>query len=255
MSKSKGKLGPRILTIDIETSPNMAHVWSLWNVNVGLNQLLESGEVICFAAKWYGEKKVHYYSNYHDGHEAMVLAAHELLSQADIVVHYNGKRFDIPHLNREFLEAGLEPPAPYVQVDLYQTAKSKFRFPSNKLDYIAQTLNIGAKTSHAGHQLWLDCLAGSKTAWKTMKQYNIHDVELTERLYVKLHPWIQPHPNVNLYRDVLEEGCPSCGSAELRREGTAKTTVGVYQRYQCRDCGKWSRGKHNLGSVDVRGIS
>jgi DNA polymerase elongation subunit (family B) len=255
MSKSKGKLGPRILTIDIETSPNMAHVWSLWNVNVGLNQLLESGEVICFAAKWYGEKKVHFYSNYHDGHEVMIEAAHNLLNEADIVVHYNGKRFDIPHLNREFLEAGFEPPAPYVQVDLFQTAKSKFRFPSNKLDYIAQTLNIGAKTQHAGHQLWLDCLAGDKKAWKTMKEYNIHDVELTERLYDKLLPWIHPHPNVNLYSDVLEEGCPNCGGTDLRREGYSRTALGVYQRYQCKGCGKWSRDKHKLGGVDVRGVS
>jgi DNA polymerase elongation subunit (family B) len=255
MSKSKGKLGPRILTIDIETSPNMAHVWSLWNVNVGLNQLLESGEVICFAAKWYGEKKVHFYSNYHDGHEVMIQAAHDLLTEADIVVHYNGKRFDIPHLNREFLEAGLEPPAPYVQVDLYQTAKSKFRFPSNKLDYIAQTLNIGAKTSHAGHQLWLDCLAGKQKAWKTMKEYNIHDVELTERLYDKLLPWIHPHPNVNIYSDLLEDNCPNCGGPELKPQGKAYTNLGIFQRFKCADCGKWSRGKHKLGSIDVRGIS
>jgi DNA polymerase elongation subunit (family B) len=249
------KSGPKILTIDIETSPNLAHVWQIWNVNVGINQLLESGEVICFAAKWYGDRKTMFYSTYHDGKEQMVLAAHALLDEADIVVHYNGKRFDIPHLNREFLEAGLEPPAPYAQVDLYQTAKSKFRFPSNKLDYIAQTLDIGAKTSHAGHTLWLDCLNGKPKAWKTMKEYNVHDVVLTETLYSRLLPWIHPHPNVNLYSDVLEEGCPNCGGTDLRREGYARTALGVYQRFQCRTCGKWSRDKHKLGGVDVRGVS
>lgn len=255
MNKSKGKLGPKILVIDIETSPNLAHVWSIWNVNVGLNQLLESGEVICFAAKWYGTKKTMFYSVYHNGKEQMVLAAHQLLNEADIVVHYNGKRFDIPHLNREFLEAGLEPPAPYSQVDLFQTSKKTFKFPSNKLDYIAQTLDIGAKTQHAGHQLWLDCLDYDPKAWKLMRQYNIHDVELTESLYNRLLPWIHPHPNVNLYSDVLEDGCPQCGSAELRREGFQRTTLAVYQRYQCKQCGKWSRGKHRVGKVDVRGVS
>lgn len=254
MSKSKGGLGPKILVIDIETSPNMAHVWSLWNVNVGLNQLLESGEVICFAAKWVGQKKVLFYSNHHDGHDVMIQAAHDLLTEADIVVHYNGKRFDIPHLNREFLEAGLEPPAPYAQVDLFQTAKKTFRFPSNKLDYIAQTLNIGAKTSHAGHQLWLDCLAGKNEAWKTMRQYNKHDVELTERLYDKLLPWIHPHPNVNLYSSHPEDNCGNCGSEDLTLQGKAYTTLGIFQRYKCGSCGKWSRGKHKLGSVDVRTI-
>ncbi len=252
MSKSKGGLGPKILVIDIETSPNLAHVWSLWGQNVGLSQLLESGEVICFAAKWLGSKKTMFYSTFHNGKEEMVQQAWSLLDEADIVVHYNGKRFDIPHLNREFLEAGLEPPAPYAQVDLYQTAKSKFKFPSNKLDYIAQTLNIGAKTSHAGHQLWLDCLADKPKAWKTMRQYNIHDVELTETLYTKLLPWIHPHPNLNLYGG---SGCPQCGSSELRREGYSRTSLGIYQRYQCKDCGRWSRDKHKLGGTDVRGIS
>jgi hypothetical protein len=255
MSKAKGKLGPKILIIDIETSPNLAHVWSLWNVNVGLNQLLESGEVICFAAKWYGAKKTMFFSTYHDGKEQMVQAAHDLLSEADIVVHYNGKRFDIPHLNREFLEAGLEPPAPYAQVDLYQTAKSKFRFPSNKLDYIAQTLDIGAKTSHAGHTLWLDCLNGKPKAWKTMKEYNVHDVVLTETLYSRLLPWIHPHPNVAIYSDVLEDTCPNCGGTELRQQGKAYTALGIYQRFKCADCGKWSRGKHKLGGADVRSIA
>jgi hypothetical protein len=255
MSKAKGKLGPKILIIDIETSPNLAHVWSLWNVNVGLNQLLESGEVICFAAKWYGAKKTMFFSTYHDGKEQMVQAAHDLLSEADIVVHYNGKRFDIPHLNREFLEAGLEPPAPYAQVDLYQTAKSKFRFPSNKLDYIAQTLDIGAKTSHAGHTLWLDCLNDKPKAWKTMKEYNVHDVVLTETLYSRLLPWIHPHPNVAIYSDVLEDTCPNCGGTELRQQGKAYTALGIYQRFKCADCGKWSRGKHKLGGADVRSIA
>lgn len=254
MSKPKGKLGPKILIIDIETSPNLAHVWSLWNVNVGLNQLLESGEVICFAAKWRGAKKTMFYSTHHHGKKRMIDAAHQLLHEADIVVHYNGKRFDIPHLNREFLEAGLQPPAPYSQVDLFQTAKKTFRFPSNKLDYIAQTLDIGAKTQHAGHTLWLDCLNGNAKAWKTMKEYNIHDVELTERLYDRLLPWIHPHPNVNLYTD-LEDNCPQCSGADLKLDGKAYTTLGVFQRYQCRDCGKYSRGKHKLGSLDVRGVS
>jgi len=32
----------QILLLDIETAPNTAHVWGLWNQNVSLNQLMES---------------------------------------------------------------------------------------------------------------------------------------------------------------------------------------------------------------------
>ena len=35
--------------------------------------------------------------------EQMVSRVHGLLDDADVVCHYNGKKFDIPTLNREFL--------------------------------------------------------------------------------------------------------------------------------------------------------
>ena len=44
-----------MLTLDIETRPNLAHVWGLWQQNVGLSQIVERGHVMCWVAKWYGE--------------------------------------------------------------------------------------------------------------------------------------------------------------------------------------------------------
>src|SRR5690349_14141247 len=97
----------RILTLDIETSPSLAYVWKLWKENIPLQRLIETGEVICFAAKWYDQPDVMFHSIFHDGKDGMVQAAYELLSQADAVVTYNGKKFDMPHLNREFILSGL----------------------------------------------------------------------------------------------------------------------------------------------------
>ena len=45
----------RILFFDLETSPMTAHTWGLWQQNVSLSQIVESTEVICFGAQWYGE--------------------------------------------------------------------------------------------------------------------------------------------------------------------------------------------------------
>ena len=248
-------MSPHILTIDIETSPNLAHVWALWNQNVGLSQLREASEVMCFAAKWYDEDDVIFYSGRDDGRDEMIRAAHDLLSEADIVVTYNGKKFDIPHLNREFIEVGLTPPAPFKQVDLYQTVRRQFRFPSNKLDYVAQKLELGAKTSHTGHQLWVDCLAGDDEAWALMQTYNEHDVILTEALYDRLLPWITQHPTVALFAPEVEPQCPACGGTSLQRRGQAYTSVSVYQRYQCNGCGKWSRGGQKVLGTDLRSTS
>lgn len=61
--RTKEETEMKILLLDIETSPNVAHVWGLWQQNVGTNQLLEASEVMCWAAKWYGEKDVAFMSN------------------------------------------------------------------------------------------------------------------------------------------------------------------------------------------------
>jgi hypothetical protein len=67
--------------------------------------------------------------------------------------------------------------------------KANFLFPSNKLDYVAQKLDVGAKVKHSGFKLWIRCMAGDKKAWKEMKEYQIQDVNLLVDLYHELLPW------------------------------------------------------------------
>lgn len=238
--------GPRILLLDIETAPNTAHVWGLWQQNVGLNQIQASSYVMCWAAKWLGESKVHFARVSYDekgdvtGEREMLQGIWDMLDAADIVVHYNGKRFDIPTLNKAFLLHGFTPPAPYKQVDLLQVARRQFRFPSNKLEYVARALGIGGKVHHAGHGLWVACMANDDAAWRTMARYNRKDVTLLEKLYVRLLPWIQNHPNVGLWADGVV--CTNCGSAKLQRRGVKHTAHQVYHRFQCQACGTWMRG-------------
>lgn len=237
----------RILALDIETTPNLVYVWGLWNQDIGTHKLVEETRMLCFAAKWLGGKRVMFFSEEKDGREAMVKAAHELLNEADVVMTYNGKRFDVPHLQREFLEAGLKPPAPYDQIDLFQVGK-QFRFPSHKLDYITKRLELAGKIEHAGFSLWTRCMAGDKKAWKQMREYNVQDVELLEKLYEIMQPWIKNHPNRNLHSG--QDGCPRCGSARLVKRGVRRTQVSVFQRYRCEDCGSWSSGtKREAGTT------
>lgn len=246
--------GPKILTLDIETSPALAHVWSLWNNNVSLSQLRQATQVIAFAAKWYGQSKVEFRSDFHDGHEAMVERACALINEADIVVHYNGTKFDMPHLRREFLLASLPPHKPVLEVDLLKVAKGRFRFISNKLDHVSRELGLGGKVSHTGHDLWVRCLAGDAKAWALMKRYNIGDVRLTEQLYDRLRPWVSNHPHMGLFLGE-ENCCNRCGSTDLERRGFHHTPVSSYQQYRCRECGGWSRGKTAVARVDERGTA
>jgi DNA polymerase III epsilon subunit-like protein len=53
----------------------------------------------------------------------MVRQAWEMLDEADAVVGYNSKSFDMKHLNREFVLAGYPPPPPYTDIDLMNVVK------------------------------------------------------------------------------------------------------------------------------------
>lgn len=246
---------PKILTIDIETSPNLAYVWGLWDQNVSLSQIVETGEVICFAAKWYDDKNVIFYSDHHDGHEAMIRAAHALMSEADALVTYNGRAFDVKHLHREFLLLGLEAPSPHKDIDLIKTVKARFKFASNKLDHVSQQLGLGAKTHHTGFDLWVQCMAGDDKAWALMKKYCVNDVVLTEKLYDRLRPWIRNHPHVGFYADPDQLTCDKCGSTDLKRSGTYTANVIRYVRYKCGHCGGWVRGGVHSRQAVTRGIA
>jgi len=244
----------KILVLDIETSYNVANVWGLFKQNVSLSQLQEVSRVICFGARWHGEtrQKTMFYSDFHHGHAEMIQKAHDLLDQADVVVHYNGTSFDIPHLQREFLLAGLGPTSSFQQIDLLKIVRNKFKFVSNKLDHVSQQLGLSGKASHAGFQLWVDCLAGDPKAWKSMKKYNIQDVVLTDDLYLLVRPWITNHPSYALY-DGTADTCPNCGSPDLVRRGFKYTNLGKYQQYRCSGCGAWSRSGRSEQLTDLRG--
>lgn len=227
----------KILFLDLETSPNLAYVWGLWNQNISINQMVNSTEVICFGARWYGERKVHFSSVHHDGKVNMLKAIHELLDEADAVVGWNSAAFDMKHLRREFIENDMLPPSPTKDIDLMRTAKQQFKFPSNKLDYVAQKLGVGQKVKHSGFDLWIGCMAGDEKAWREMKRYQIQDVNLLVDLYEKMLPWIKQHP-VHVSEGLA---CTNCGSGRLHARGLARTTSAIYQKYQCQDCGKWLR--------------
>lgn len=230
---------PKILLLDIESAPNTAYVWGLFKQNISISQIVDSSSVLCWAAKWLGDDEVMFDSVQKSGRKRMLKKIHKLLDQADAVIHYNGTRFDIPTLNKEFLETEMPPPASYKQVDLLKTARRMFRFPSNKLDYVARALGLGKKTSHEGFELWVKCMHKDPEAWAKMEEYNKQDVLLLEKVYNRFLPWIPSGLNMGLFTE--DAVCSKCGSHNLQKRGFTVTQVSTYQRYQCQDCGGWSQ--------------
>jgi hypothetical protein len=234
----------KILLLDIETAPNLAYVWGTWKQNINPEWISANGYVLCWTAKWLGEKEV-FFQRLHKGKPISLLEPiRSLLNEAHAVVHYNGQKFDIPTLNKEFLTHNIRPPSPYKQIDLLKTMWGSFLFPNNKLDYIVKTLGLGAKERHKGAQLWLDCMADDPEAWKQMESYNKKDVEILENLYHRLLPWIKGHPNRAAFVEDLV--CPACESTNFKRDGTYNAQILKYPRFQCADCGSWFKGTKTI---------
>lgn len=238
----------RTLYIDIETSPILADVWGLWNQNVALNQIHEPTQLLCYAYKWEGEP-TRFRGINKAPLEEIVADAYTLLDEADAVVTWNGDDFDIPHLNREMMLVDLTPPSPYRSIDLYRLTKKRFKFPSNKLQYISAALGFKGKVSHGGHQLWQACIKGDAKAWRTMERYAKQDVDLLPQIRKRLGSWVDA-PNLHLYDG--GSGCVNCGSNELVREGYAYTALGKYQRFSCSACGKWMRSSKRVSGVEMQ---
>jgi len=183
---------PRLLVIDIETMANL--VWS-WETHgqrfyFGDSQVVKHKRTICFAAKWVGVPNVMFASEFHQGREAMFRAAWDLMNEADAVIGYNSKRFDVKHLAWEFKREGLGPPSHFMHIDLYTVARREWALGSYKLDSLVRRLELGHKQEHEGFGLWLRCEAGDEDAWRQMRAYNVQDVKLTERLFEDCRAWV-----------------------------------------------------------------
>lgn len=234
----------KILLLDIETSPMTALVFGLWDQNINFKNIITEGTVLCWSAKWYGEKEMMFDSIHKSKPRDMVKGIHALLDQADATITYNGINFDHKHLNSQFLLHKLKPPSPYKTIDLLRTIRGRFKFPSNKLDYVTRRLKIGSKTDHEGMELWKKCMAGNRAAWRTMEKYNRNDVLIMEETYKKVLPWIKNHPNMNHFSD--EPCCTSCGSLSIQKRGRGINATGAYQKYQCMTCGSWSSSTRSV---------
>jgi hypothetical protein len=249
---------PKVLIFDIETAPILGYVWSIWEQNVGLNQINKDWHVISWAAKWLGTPaSAIFYQDQRsakriDDDRKLLQGIWQLLDEADVVITQNGKAFDQKKLFARFALQGFKPPSSFKHIDTKILAKKHFAFTSNRLEYLTDKLCTKYKKLKSkkfpGFDLWRECLAGNQEAWAELKRYNIHDVLSLEELYTKLAPWDTTNP-LGQFQDI--PAC-SCGSKKFQKRGYHVTVTGKFQRYQCSSCGAWTRDRENLLTPEVR---
>lgn len=228
----------KVLALDIEWKPAVAYVWRMWDENIAPDQLIDEGGLLCFCAHWVGEKKFMFFSEWEDGSYEMAYQAHQLLSEADAIITYNGDRYDLPKLRGHLILNEFQDVPPPTSIDLIKTVK-KLGFVMNKLAYIAPLLGAGKKLKHEGFQLWRSVLEGDVKAQKRMEKYCTQDVKVLVDLYQRIKPFIKDHPHLGDNKGA----CGSCGSDHIQQRGWRRTKYFKVQRIQCQSCGAWSTGK------------
>ena len=271
--------GPVITTLDIERVPGRARIeyrngltveGDFWDLNgwkhlvkrrINFEEVLEWPRTICLAWRTLGRRKVEFAAEWEDdGYEGMLRRAWDAYDQADIIVGHNVAAFDTKHLNTGWRDLGLTPPSPFKCVDTLTQARRVFGDESKQLVALTSRLGIATKTDKYDSAVAKAALAGDKKAQRKLAAYNKGDIIASEELYLRILPWIQGHPNVNLYSvDEDTENCPKCNVPNtLQRRGYAYTPLGKYAQFACMTdkggCGSWMRGTKALALVDVRAV-
>lgn len=242
----------KILTIDIERLPGLARIWEPKTRFVAARNFVEWPRMLCFAARWYGDRSYVFEAEWLD-RERMVQKAWELYNEADIVVTFNGVRFDNGHLRSEWLEAEMTPPSPWRDLDLYQQVK-KFGFESKSLDSVTRRLGRPGKQLHYDMDLAYAAVEGNREAQAQIEEYNLGDIELTEWLHDRLIGWMPNAPSKGTFGE--EKACNQCGGQDLKIHPDKKYRAVLldYALYSCNDCGGWTRAGWVARAATTRGV-
>jgi len=208
--------------------------------------------VLCWSAKWLGQKKIYHsklpdFRGYRelpsktekDIDKGVVGELWKMLDECDIAIAHNLKSFDRKKANTRFIINGMEPPSPYRMIDTLSEARKEFKFTSNKLEYIADKLDVTRKMDAGGFDTWLGCEDGCEKTWKKMQKYCDRDVVALDDIYMEMLPWIRNHPK---FLPEFTDKCPKCGNDDFIKNGIGYTNAGKYQKLRCRGCGGPARG-------------
>jgi hypothetical protein len=241
----------KIVTLDIECMANAVWSWQMYGKNWSAIEEIVEWSLLSMAAKWYGKKTQIYSLDQYKGYKPMMVRQGatisitqpdekallqdiwNILDEADVVIGWNSKRFDIKKINSKLIAYGFPPPSPYIQIDVMTEKKKLTASNSNKLENTGVEWKTGHKLPHQGFKLWTGCSEGDKKSWSLMRRYNIQDVVLTEKNYDYLKPWMQNHPVMNFNQD--EARCTRCNSTDLWKKGIEFRGNGLSQRWKCKN--------------------
>ena len=232
----------RRLFFDIETSPNVGLFWEAgYKKNIDYSNIIKERAIICICWKWEDDKEVQYaHWDSKQDDKFLLQKFIKVVNQADELIGHNSDKFDLAWVRTRCLFHNIEVFPNYKTIDTLKISRSKFKFNSNRLNYIAQYLGIGQKIK-TDYNLWKDIvLKKDKKAMANMIKYCQKDVLLLEKVYKKLATHIEPKVHYGVIFGQDRGSCPECGSDELHVKAHRITATGLKKiQYKCITCEKY----------------
>lgn len=235
-------MGFKRLFFDIETSYCQGWFWQpSFKTSITYEQVIKHSAIICICYKWEGSDKLYSLQWDKGDDKEMCLKFAKILEDADEVVGHNGDRFDIPKFRTRLLLHGVKSMADIKSIDTLKISRQKFKFKSNRLDNIGRELGFGGKKDTGGIQLWHDIIQNnSKKAMSEMIAYCKRDVELLEKVFLKLEGFSKPKTHIGVFMGEDKCSCPFCGIEKthfVQRRITSNGTIKVQMK--CPECNKY----------------
>lgn len=232
----------RRLFFDIETSPNIGLFWEAgYKKNITTDNIIRERAIICICYKWEDEKEVYALQwDAKQNDKKMLEQFIAVANTANELVGHNGDKFDLAWIRTRCLFHGIDMFPTYQTIDTLKVARSKFRFQSNRLNYIAEFLGLGGKIK-TEFNLWKDILLNKdKVAMEKMIKYCKKDVSLLEEVYKLLGNHIAPKTHYGVVFGYDRGTCPECGSDDLIKNNRVVTATGLTRiQYKCKTCNKF----------------
>lgn len=229
-------------------------IWDIETSTFGFKA--NSGFILCCGIKEFGKPGVKMFKRDNMtpdplNDKKLVIQIYNELVKYDMFVTHNGKWFDIPFLNSRLVHWGHAPLPPMPHFDTCELSYKRLKI-KNSLEAIGEFMGCKISKFKVSFDEWVRAYAGNYKSLLKIVKHCIHDVKLTEEVYVRLRPMGFKHPNIAL---INEDGtqCPVCGEKNtLQSRGWLPAQVNKAKRYQCKSCGAWSHGAYKTRGIDVR---
>lgn len=247
---------PRCLIWDLESSLLEGYFFRIWQENIPMRRIKKQAHLLS-ASFAFNDEPVQGYrltpEQVKTGDDFdLVCKTVEAVNSCDLMVTFNGKRFDVKLLNTRALFWGLPPVKSPKHIDLFEQSKRVFKFPSNSMQNVSMYLGENGKLETSGSSLWERCAEFEnydecEKALIEMLTYGNQDIEATRDLYKRFQGWMKGVPNLGTITNEVTENktlrCVHCGSDDIfPMDQKTYTTVSSFDLYRC-------------GNEDCRGIS